>query len=1117
METQTMHRVPWIAASLVALALGPATLAAQQTGTIVGTVIDAGSQRPLQSAQVFIPGTAVGALTNQSGRFLLLNVPAGPQTIRTVLIGYNQNDQTVTVGAGATVQLSIVLDPTAVALEGLVVTALGLERQARTLGVAAAQIDDNQLNRVASNLVTSLSGQVAGVNITSATTQGGSSRIVMRGENSLLGDNQPLFVVDGVPLDNYTGSGTGLVGSGGIVVDQGGYDYGSVISDIDPDLIESITVLKGPNAAALYGSRAANGAIVIETKKGIAALGGANITVSQTASWEDVLRLPQYQNSYGQGHAGLYEYYDGDGNGLYDEYDESWGPALDGRLLPQWNSRVTGRAPNGRAILEPLPWVARPNNVRDFFETGQTLVTNASVAAATDRLNGRLGFSRFSQDGIVPGFDLERTTVSFAGGMEATEKLGLNTSLQYITHEGNNRPAQGYDPNNPMSQLGIWWGRQIDVKALREHYQDRYPAGHPAEGELMSWQRHYWNNPYHHQLSNSNNDTRDRLIGQVSGAYQVRPWLNAMARTSIDWYQDNRLRAWAEDNCCGTYTTNPLTFTRDIVEANGAFANWEIGFKEINTDFLVSANPDLGLPVTTTFSVGGNRRDWDRRHDYVWVGDLATPSIYNVSNAASTPQSFVRSYRKRVNSMYGQAELGYNNYAFLTVTGRNDWSSTLPEENRSFFYPSVSASFVFSDAIASLRESTTLSYGKLRASWARVGSDTDPYALRNAYTTTGAEIWEGKPSFTIPGALANPNLKPEITESVEFGAELAFLNDRLGFDLTYYREETSDQIMPVNVSATTGFTSRWLNAGTIENKGWEVLVNAVPYESGDFRWQTSVTWSKNDSKVAELAEGITGLEISQGDFWGATVFAREGEPYGQIMGRAYLRVPDHVAEHAGKIIVNSIGAPSRTPDLRVIGNFNPDWRAGWQNQFSWRGLSLSSLVDVKQGGDLYSVTKMWGTYTGVLAETGDKGRCNLEATPGGYPVCTAENGIIFNGVRRVITGADTTYVANTTPIDGNTLGIYNNYFTHEANIIDAGFIKLREVTLSYDIPTSLTDRAGISGLSIALIGRNLWLKTPDENPHIDPETSSEANNVQGLEYGQTPPARSFGVTLSVRP
>ena len=649
-----MRSTPWITASVLALILGPVPLSAQQTGTIVGSVLDATSQRPLQSAQLFIPGTSVGAVTSEAGRFILLNVPAGTHTLRTILIGYGEGNQTVTVTAGGTAEIAIQLEPTAVALEGLVVTALGLERQARTLGVAAQQIDDDVLSPVAPSVVSSLSGQVAGVNITTATTQGGSSRIVLRGENSLLGDNQPLFVLDGVPLNNYIG-----LSFEGIVSGQGGYDYGTVINDIDPALIESITVLKGPNAAVLYGSRAANGAIVIQTKKGFSALGGANITVSQTVTWEDVLRLPEFQNEYGQGYAGLYEYYDGAGGGVFDEFDASWGPPLDqGLMIPQFHSPVIGTDANGRAILEPLPWVSRPDNVENFFETGRTSVTSLSVAAATERMNGRVGLSRFDQNGIVPGFSLDRTTVSFAGGMEATERLGLTTSLQYITHEGENRPAQSNDLNNPMYQLGVWWGRQIDTGLLRQRYLDRFPEGHPAEGERVNWQRAFWNNPYYLQLVNRNRDTRDRLIGQVSTNYRFASWLTGLARTSIDWYADNRLRAWAEDNCCGTYTTNPLTGSRDFVQQTGAFADWEIGFKEVNSDFLFTASPALGLPVSTTFSLGGNRRDWERSDDYVWVGSLATPRIYNIGNAASTPEQHVRRFQKRVNSLYGQLELG---------------------------------------------------------------------------------------------------------------------------------------------------------------------------------------------------------------------------------------------------------------------------------------------------------------------------------------------------------------------------------------------------------------------------------------------------------------------------
>jgi hypothetical protein len=357
---------------------------------------------------------------------------------------------------------------------------------------------------------------------------------------------------------------------------------------------------------------------------------------------------------------------------------------------------------------------------------------------------------------MVPGFNLERTTVSFAGGMNANDRLGLNTSIQYITHEGQNRPAQGYDGNNPMSQLGVWWGRQVDMGLLKERYLQRFPEGHPAAGELQNWQRQYWNNPYYQALANDNFDSRDRLLGNVSANYQFTPWLTGLVRSSMDWYTDRRLRTWAEDNCCGTYTTNPLTASRDYVLASGSFGDWDLGFQELNHDFLLSATPELDLPISTSFTFGGNRRDWMRTHDYTWVSALATPGIFNVGNAATTPDRYVRRYEKRVNSLYGQTEFGYNNFAFLTLTGRNDWSSTLPEENNSYFYPSVSGSLVFSDAIPALQESSFLSYGKLRASWARVGNDTDPYQLRNTYLAD--EIFEGTPTFTVHRSERAPEL-----------------------------------------------------------------------------------------------------------------------------------------------------------------------------------------------------------------------------------------------------------------------------------------------------------------------------------------------------------------------
>jgi TonB-linked SusC/RagA family outer membrane protein len=1070
---------------------------AQQQGTVQGTVVDAVTLQSLAGAQVSVPGTGLGTLTNQQGRFQILNVPAGAQTIRVNLIGYGTQEQAVNVGAGATATADFSLQQTAIALEGLVVTALGIEREARTLGVAAQTLPGADLPRVEPNLVNSFSGRIAGVNITNAGPQAGSSRIVIRGENSITGNNQPLFIVDGVPIDNY--STGGYLNTG-----QGGFDYGNAVQDLDPNQIESLTVLKGPNAAALYGSRASNGVVLITTRKGPTA-GGAQITVSQTTSFETPLRLPDYQNVYGQGFDGEFAFWDGFGGGLHDADDLSWGPPLDaGLMIPQWNSPIDPET-NQRV---PLPWVSNPDNVREFYDLGRTSNTSLSIAASTDRLSGRFGATRFDMNAMMPGQRLDRTTLSFGGTMEASERLDLNTSIQYVQQEGRNRPGVAYGGDNPMNQM-VWGARQLDFKELRRLYNVPRGEDEPANirGLHHNWNYEFWNNPYFLQYENPNEDVRNRIIGQVQGGYQLTDWLRASVRTGTDWYRDDRIKMFAANTVGGLYTTNPLTISREFVGKNGAFATWGINFQETNTDFLLAADPELNLPFSVTATFGGNRRDSERKQEYAWVRELVTPGVFTTSNSAETPQLDDVIHRKRVNSLFGQLDLGFRNYLFLSMTGRNDWSSTLPPENRSYFYPSVSASFVFSDAIPALANSP-LSYGKLRAGWAEVGNDTDPYQLRN--TLTAGRIFGTLQTFDIPLTLRNANLRPELTRSIEVGAELGAFNDRVGLDLTYYTAETRDQLMPVEISRTTGYGRQMINAGKVRNWGWEALMRATPVLTPDFQWTTSFTYSRNRNKVVELTEGVEGLELSEGDFWGVQNFARVGEPLGQLVATSYIqRAPD-----GQPIISAGLGVPLWTNAPKVIGNSSPDWRGGWLNELRFRDLSLNTVVDIRRGGDVYSVTQYYGRLSGVLEET-VAGRCVQAAEPlPGYPICDENTALIVPGVNRVVTGTDTTYVPNETPVDAFTRWLYATA-TPEAHLVDAGYVKLREVTLTYDVPTSFTDRLRVSGLTIGLVGRNLALWT--DNPHIDPETAFDNSNVQGLEYAQAPTARSLGFTIMVRP
>ncbi len=1075
----------------------PLAAVAQQQGTVQGTITDAVTLQPLSGAQVQIVGTGLGTLTNAQGRYTILNVPAGSQTVRVNIIGYTPEEQTINVGAGSTVTADFSMDQTALVLEGVVVTALGIEREARTLGVAAQTLPGSELPRIEPNLVNSISGRVAGVNITNAGPQGGTSRIVIRGENSITGSNQPLFIVDGIPIDNYSTGGNLNTG-------QGGFDYGNAVQDLDPSMIESMTVLRGPNAAALYGSRASNGVVLITTRKGPSA-GGAQITVSHSTSFESPLRLPDYQNKYGQGVDGEFAFWDGLNGGLHDGEDVSWGPPLDqGLMIPQWNSPIDP----GTGERIPLPWVSNPDNVRKFFDLGRTSNTNLTLAASNERLSGRFGMTRFDMNAMMPGQRLDRTTLSFGGTMQASDRLDLNTSIQYIQHQGRNRPGIAYGGDNPMNQI-VWGARQVDFRELRDRYDEVRGDDEPLaiRGLHYNWNYLFHNNPYFLQYENPNRDERNRVIGQIQVGYQVADWLRASARTGTDWYRDDRIKMFAAKTVGGLYTTNPLTLSREFVGPNGAFATWGISFQETNSDFLLTASPELNSDFSISANFGANRRDWERTQEYTWVRNLVTPGIFTTANAAETPQLDDVISRKRVNSLLGQIDLGYRDYLYLTVTGRNDWSSTLPEDHRSYFYPSVAASFIFTDAISALADSP-LTYGKLRASWAEVGSDTDPYQLVNTFTA--GRIFGTLPTFQVPNTLRNAALRPERTRSVEFGVELGALDDRLGLDLTYYRSETRDQLMPVEISRTTGFERQMINAGTVRNWGWEALVRATPVLTRTFQWSTAFTFSRNRNKVVELTDGVNGLMLSNGDFWGVENWARVGEPLGQLVATTQIRrAPD-----GQPVISAASGVPLWDEVPKVIGNSSPDWRGGWTNEFHYGPVSLTGLVDIRRGGEVYSVTHMFGRLSGVLKETLE-GRCiHADEPRPGYPVCDEESGLVLPGVNRIINGADTTYVPNETVTDAHTRWLYATV-TPEAHVVDASFVKLREVTLSYDLPTTLTNRLRVSGLTLGLVGRNLALWT--ENPHIDPETAFDNTNVQGLEYGQIPSARSIGFTVTVRP
>ncbi len=1028
-------------AGILTLTAGAAEAQAQ-TGTILGQVTDATTGAPLSNVQISVVGSELGTLSDRAGRYRIAGVPAGTVEVIAQSIGYADLTHTATVRSGETVMVDFRISETAVAIDGIVVTALGIERPRRELTTAVQSLSGEEIAQTPeSNLVSSLTGKISGVHIRSSNTPGGSARMVIRGVNSLTGNNQPLFVLDGIPVSNAAAT-SGSRGYNAI-------DYGNLIQDLNPNDIQSISVLKGPNAAALYGSRAANGAVIITTKKGVRGA-GSGITARSDITFESPLKLPEYQNMYGQGTRGNY----------YVTYDESWGPRLDaGEMIVQ---PLYGD--------EPAPFTSHPGNVEEFFETGLTMNNSVSMAAGDQDASIRLSLANLRQDGMLPGFEQERTTLSVSGGANLADRLRTDASLQYMSAGAENRPAQGYGEDNVMWQF-VWFGRQVDTGILRERRFN-------PDGSQFNWNTRWNNNPYWTQFEDRNWDDRQRFIGSGSATYGFTPWLDLMLRGGTDVSSEHRKNVFAAGS-------------KSVSSSTGAFGETSVSRQETNLDFLLSAEmPGLeGMSLGGTF--GGSRRDNHYNSLGAYASELVVPGLYDLGNAAVTPS--VSDYREetRVNSLYGTANFGFRDVWFVEATARNDWSSTLPEHNNSYFYPSVSTSLILSDLV----DMPYAGYAKVRAGWAQVGNDAAAYQLVDPYLSD--QPFGAQPRFTASNRLRNFDLKPEQTESWEIGGEMRFLQDRLGFDVTYYNAETSNQIVPVEVTPLTGFTSRMMNAGTIANRGIELMVDAVPVQlDNGFRWETSATYSKNTNEVVVLAGDLETLVLDT--YYGVSVEARVGEPYGAMYGRKYAR------DSQGNIVVGSNGRPlnSSSNPTGLLGNYNPDWSWGLRNRFEYGPFSAHVLLDGQQGGLIYSMTNRYGQRSGVLIETLEGREEGRTPDEGG--------GLVVDGV--MVVGGDT--VPNTIVVDAQDYWRGLSGIT-EAHTYDATYMKLREVRVGFRVPSAWTERLRVAAAEVAFVGRNLVLWS--DVPHIDPETAFNSGNVQGFEYAQMPTARTFGFSVVLTP
>jgi TonB-linked SusC/RagA family outer membrane protein len=1063
----------FLAIAGVVLGIAPALAQAQGT-TISGQVTGTGGE-PVTGASVSIPTLRVGAFSDEAGKYSFTVPATANGTTVTLLarrLGYTPSSASVTV-TGAPVTQNFSLSTAATELQGIVVTALGLTREKSRLGTAQQQLSSNEINQTkALNVVEQLEGKISGVTITGASTQGGSSSIIIRGANSITGNNQPVFVVDGVPISNQDHGGNS----------NSGYDLGSAISDINPSDIASMSVLKGPNAAALYGSRAANGVIIITTKKGTSTGAHANTEINTSYSFDKPSILPDFQNLYGQGAGGEFQYVDGQGGGNNDFNDQSYGPRLDGRTMGCTfikNTTTYDQTQPCTQFTSPTvgaPWIAHPDNVESFFNTGHTRSTTIAVSGGTDRANARLSLGRDNITGFIPNNQFSKTSGLLNGSLRITDALTTDASVQYIHNAAMNRPGVGY-ANSIMEGLFVWFGRQVDMNALRNYQQGATVNNGPPNREF-NWNYNFHNNPIWMQYQNPLQDVRDRVIGTVGATYKLTDWLSAVARTGSDVYRFNVDHDFAQGNVEGN-GVDPAYF--------GAFSLYNEYSNQNNSSILLNADRAVGGHLQFTGTFGGNNRKEVFNDTDVSTTGISVPGIYNVSNAAVTPQNTQFSSRREVNSVFGSAAITLNNWWTVEGTARNDWSSTLPAGSNSYFYPSLNTSIVVTDALPAIKNKA-ISYLKLRASTAKVGNDADPYKLRTTYSGLSTKFGS-LPQFTLQDALANGDLKPEKTSAGEFGLEMSLFDGRATFDGSLYTKATRNQIFTIPVSPASGFSTKSVNAGEITNKGGEFLLGITPIQSANgLSWTSTFNYSRNKSMVTTLAPGIKTYII--GGTWYTNVEARAGEPYGSLFGYSFLR-----DSATGQLLLHN--GITQVGPRKVLGNIQPKWTGGWANQFNYKSLSVNALFDFKRGGNIFSITNYFGDYTGVLAQT-LKGR----------EVDWNKPGVVVKGIDDV-TGQPNTVNVTTEQY------LQNIFPVNEPYIYDASYVKLREVRLGLDLPQRFASVFNARAINIAVSGRNLhtWTKVPN----IDPEFAFQSGNFQGIEFAALPTARSIGINLRVTP
>jgi len=1025
-----------------------------QNRTVTGRVTDASSNEGLPGVTVLVQGTQVGTATDATGSYSI-NVPEGGTTLIFSFIGYTTTERAI--GNATTINIGLATD--AKQLGEVVVTALGREEEKKTLGYATQEIRSEVLTQGRErSVLNSLQGKVAGVNIQSQSgAPGSSSRVVIRGNKSFTGNNQALFVVDGIPIDNGSLGANGATGTADNL--NNGVDVGNRANDINPDDIESVNILKGPAAAALYGARAANGAIMITTKSGRNVNKKAEITLVSSYLVEDVLRYPTFQNSYGQGFFGAADLRE----------NTSWGAKFDGVVRP-W-----GQIVNNQQRIKP--YAALPDNIKEFFNYGSNFTNSLSLSGGSDKGTYYTSYSNTRQNGITPGTEYNRNTLTFKGSTKLANNFSSTASLSYIKSGGDFAlTGQG---NSVFNQL-IQTPRDIPVRELED-------LSNPFNNEAGFYSP-YTINPYWAIQNQTYTNNVDRLFGNVTLGYKFNDNLNLTYRIGTDFYTDRRQQFFAIRNVEGQNAA---------ANDNGMYSETQIYNREINSDIMLSYIRNLTTDLTLDVLVGSNVRQVSNERLFAQADALANNQFKNLSNIVGTPLAY--SYRDmiRLIGAYGTAKLGFRDFIWLEFTGRNDWASTLPIEDNSFFYPAVSLAFDAASAF-DLSASTPINVAKLRANFASVGNGGElAYQTRSVFVTgnitdgfQGTDLnfpFNGMPGFEVSNVVGNSQLRPERTTSYEIGADLRFFDERFTIDASYYDQRSKDLIVSVPVAYSTGYGSSVLNAGDMTNKGVELVVGGTPVKTTTgFSWDISVNFTKNKNLVTRTYQHSP---ISLGGVSSAGLYIVEGQPYGVFQADDIMRDPQ------GRIVVTAVdGIPRVASEQSFIPSITPNWQGGLVNTVAYKGARLSVVVDTRRGGKIYSRTRATQRFAGTAPETLTNDR---------------QPYIIPNSVVQV--GNTDEYVENTTPLTNDNLYDYWGNLPESTNIIDASFTKLREVSLSYKLPSAITQKTFFGNIEIGVSGRNLFLWTPDENTYIDPETNNFGNgNVQGFDYSGSPSTRSWG-------